>query len=74
MKMSQSMYITIYTADSLVDNGFTPRVLPEIRRNRPFVSLRIHRVVLILGPFFHNVAIYGAVLRQNPGCFVELRV
>jgi hypothetical protein len=68
------MYITIYTADSLVDNGFTPRVLPEIRRNRPFVSLRVYWVVPIVGPFFHNVAIYGAVLRQNPGRVVELRV
>ena len=76
VKITGWYWCTGFPAQNCADtNGYVDvRVLPEIRRNRPFVSLRIHRVVLILGPFFCNVAIYGAVLRQNPGRVIELRV
>ena len=33
-------------------NGHTPRVLPEIRRNRPVIRLCVYWVVPIVGPFF----------------------
>lgn len=68
MKM-YPQYITIYNyyTDRLVssENGFAPRVLPEIRRNRPVIRLCVYWVVLILGAFFYNapfmVRTYGKI-------------
>ena len=55
-------------------NGFTPRVLPEIRRNRPVIRLCVYWVVPIVGPFFYHAPLYGANIRQNPRRVVELRI
>jgi hypothetical protein len=55
-------------------NGFTSRNLCKIRRNYQVIRLCIYWLVLIVGSFFYNVAIYGELLWENPWCFPELRV